>query len=204
MSLLFETIKIKDGALCDIGYHNDRFNRSREILFGINQTVFLEEIIKVPQEYSSGVVKCKVVYDSSIKGISFARYILKPINRLILVECNHIDYSYKYSDRSELDGLVKNANCSFDEDILIVRNGLVTDTSYSNVALFDGTEWITPMLPLLAGTKRAKLLDSGLIREGEIKAADLKYFEKIKLFNAMLDFDECPNLLTDSIVQSGF
>ncbi len=194
MSLLFETIKVLDGKLNDIGYHNDRFNRSREILFDIKQTIFLEEIIKIPPEYSSGIVKCKVVYDASIKGISFARYITRPVNRLIIVESDSIDYSYKYSDRSKLDELLQSADCAYDEDILIVKNGLITDTSYSNVALYDGTEWITPAHPLLAGTKRAKLLDRGLIREAEINAADLKYFEKIKLFNAMLDFDEAPSL----------
>jgi len=199
MSLLFETIKVNEGALQNIGYHNERFNRSREILFGINKTVFLEDIIKIPKEYSAGVVKCKVVYDDSIKGISFARYIAKPVNGLLLVEGNNIDYSYKYSDRSKLDELLTTANCSFDEDILIVRNGLITDTSYSNVALFDGTDWITPVSPLLAGTKRAKLLDEGKIRTGEILATELKYYEKIKLFNAMLDFDECPTLPIDFI-----
>lgn len=202
MSLLFETIKVKEGALQNIGYHNERFNRSREILFGINQTVFLEEIIKIPKEYSSGVVKCKVVYDDSIKGISFARYVPKPVNGLFLVDGNNIDYSYKYSDRSKLDELLTAANCGFDEDILIVKNGLITDTSYSNVALFDGTDWLTPSAPLLAGTKRAKLLEEGKIRTGEIAAAELKYFEKIKLFNAMLDFDECPTLPVACINQS--
>jgi len=200
MPLLFETIKVLDGKLIDIGYHNDRLNSSRKILFGINQIVFLEEIIKVPQEYSSGLVKCKVVYDASIKGISFARYIVKPVNRLIVVECDSIDYGYKYSDRSKLDELLQSADCAYDEDILIEKDGLVTDTSYSNVALYDGTEWITPSHPLLAGTKRAKLLDSGLIRVGEIKAADLKYFEKIKLFNAMLDFDEAPSLEISQVI----
>jgi len=200
MPLLFETIKVLDGKLNDIGYHNDRFNSSREVLFGINQIVFLEEIIKVPQEYSSGIVKCKVVYDASIKGISFARYITKPVNRLILIECNNIDYSHKYSDRSKLDELLQSADCAYDEDILIIKNGLITDTSYSNVALYDGTDWITPAHPLLSGTKRAKLLDSGLIRVGEIKAADLKYFEKTKLFNAMLDFDEGPNLEISQVI----
>lgn len=204
MSLLFETIKVLDGALRDAGYHNERFNQTREILFGLNQTVFLEDIIKIPKEYSSGVAKCKVVYDKSIKGISFSRYVAKPINRLILVEVNGIEYSYKYSDRSCLDELLRNADCAFDEEILIVKDGLITDTSYSNVAFYDGRDWITPSTPLLAGTKRAKLLDNGVIRAEEIRPADLKYFELIKLFNAMLDFDECPTLLIDSIIQSGF
>jgi 4-amino-4-deoxychorismate lyase len=199
MSLLFETIKVKGGEPQNIGYHNDRFNHSRKDLFGIEQFVYLEEIIKPPLEYSAGIYRCRVVYDSSITAISFSRYTMKIINRLIPVECNGIDYRYKYSDRSLLDELLRNANCSYDEEIIIVKNGLITDTSYSNVALFDGTDWITPSTPLLDGTKRAKLLNDGIIREEEILVANLRYFESIKLFNAMLDFDECPTLPIDSI-----
>lgn len=196
MSLLFETIKVKDGAVQNIRYHNDRFNSSRGILFNIDRAIYLEDIIKIPADYSSGICKCKVVYDSSIRSISFSRYIIKPVNRLIPVECNDIDYRYKYSDRSRLEELIARADCSFDEEILIIKNGLVTDTSYSNVALFDGQDWITPSKPLLSGTRRADLLERKIIREDEIKITDLKYFEKIKLFNAMLDFDECPVLPT--------
>lgn len=196
MSLLFETIKIRDGVLHNIRYHNDRFNSSREDLFGIGQTVFLEELIKVPADYSTGVCKCKIVYDASIRSISFSRYIIKPVNRLIPVVCNDIDYKYKYSDRSRLEELISQAGCSFDEEILIIKSGLITDTSYSNVALFDGKDWITPSTPLLRGTRRANLLEKNIIREDEIKFTDLKYFEKIKLFNAMLDFEECPVLST--------
>jgi len=199
MSLLFETIKVKDGAVQNIRYHNDRFNLSRRNLFNIDQTVYLEEIIKVSADYSAGVCKCKVVYDSSIRSISFSRYIIKPVNRLITVECNDIDYGYKYSDRSRLEELITQADCSFDEEILIIKNGLITDTSYSNVALFDGKDWITPSTPLLSGTRRANLLERKIVREGEIRIIDLKYFEKIKLFNAMLDFDECPVLPTMNI-----
>jgi 4-amino-4-deoxychorismate lyase len=200
MSLLFETIKIKDGKVQNPGYHNDRFNRSRRDLFGIEQITCLEEIIKIPSEHSTAICKCKVVYNSSIKGVNFSHYVMKSINRLIMVKCDEIDYSYKYSDRSLLDELLRNANCSYDEEILIIKNGCLSDTSYSNIALFDGSDWITPSTPLLAGTKRAKLLDNGIIREDEIRVTDLKYFESIKLFNAMIDFDESPKLPIDSIV----
>lgn len=199
MSLLFETIKIKEGKIQNAGYHNQRFNRSRKELFGIEQTIYLEEIIKVPANYSSGTCKCKVVYNSTIKGITFAHYNAKSVNRLIMVEGSEIDYRYKYSDRSQLDELLRNADCAFDEEILIVKDGLITDTSYSNVAFFDGNDWITPSTPLLAGTKRAGLLDSGVIRAKEIRTTDLKYFEWIKLFNAMLDFDEGPALPINSV-----
>ncbi len=50
------------------------------------------------------------------------------------------------------------------DDILIIRDGLLTDTSICNVALWNGTSWITPARPLFSGTMRAYLLDKGLVQ----------------------------------------
>lgn len=200
MSLLFETIKIKDGSPQNIEYHNRRMNKSIKELFGEGKEIRLEEQIAVPPECTDGIYKCNVLYDKFIKEIRLAPYTIKNIKRLKLIECNTINYSYKYSDRTKFNELIKNANCGDDEEILIIKEELVTDTSYTNVAFYDGKKWITPSKPLLAGTKRAKLIDDGLIVAGDIQPDDFKKFSRIKLFNAMLDFDECPTLPIDSIV----
>lgn len=200
MSPLFETIKIKNGSLQNIEYHNRRINKSIKELFGEGKEIRLEEQIVVPPECTDGIYKCNVLYDKFIKEIRLAPYTIKNIKRLKLIECNTINYSYKYSDRTKFNELIKNANCGDDEEILIIKEELVTDTSYTNVAFYDGKKWITPSKPLLAGTKRAKLIDDGLIVAGDIQPDDFKKFSRIKLFNAMLDFDECPTLPIDSIV----
>jgi 4-amino-4-deoxychorismate lyase len=44
------------------------------------------------------------------------------------------------------------------DDIIIVRNGFVTDASYANLIFRKGDEWFTPATFLLAGTMRAFLL----------------------------------------------
>ena len=76
------------------------------------------------------------------------------------------------------------------DEVIIVRNGLLTDTSYTNIALFDGCEWLTPKLPLLAGTQRASLIDRQRLREADIRADDLWSFDYIALFNAMMNLGE--------------
>ena len=75
------------------------------------------------------------------------------------------------------------------DDIIIVRKGLLTDTSYANIAFWDGHRWITPAEPLLAGTCRARLLDEGWLVEGAIRSKDLPGFSRIRIFNAMMDQD---------------
>ena len=80
------------------------------------------------------------------------------------------------------------------DDILIVKNGYITDTSIANIALYDGNSWITPKVPLLKGTTRQRYLDNAKILESDIKVQDLKKFSKIALLNAMIDFDIITNI----------
>ena len=76
------------------------------------------------------------------------------------------------------------------DDVLIVRHGLLTDTSIANIALWNGCEWHTPAQPLLAGTQRRYLLDTGQIKETDIPVASLGNYRHIRLFNALIPFGE--------------
>jgi len=71
------------------------------------------------------------------------------------------------------------------DDIIIIKNGLLTDASIANLILFDGKNWITPETPLLPGTCRERLLNAGLITKRKIHPDDLKYYQGVKLINAM-------------------
>ena len=80
-----------------------------------------------------------------------------------------------------------NNPCSSDFDILIVKKGLITDTSYSNIILYDGKEWVTPESYLLNGVKRQYLLNGCMIKEIKVRPADLKNYQRVSLINAMLE-----------------
>ena len=71
------------------------------------------------------------------------------------------------------------------DDIVIVKNGYLADTSISNLVFFNGTDWITPEKPLLAGVTRERLLAEGRIRTGNIRVTDLDQYTGCKLINAM-------------------
>lgn len=200
MSQLFETIKIFNGEIFNPHYHNRRMNNSRKILFGLEDEIDLSEFIIIPEKFRSGLVKCKVIYSDEIQSIEFSEYQIKKINSLKIVECNDIVYDHKYLNREKLEELkAKNINFA-SQDILIVKGGIITDTSYSNVVLFDGSKWLTPSTPLLKGTKRASQLDAGRICEEEIKLKDLKKFAQLKLINAMIELDESPAISIQSII----
>lgn len=188
MCLLFETIKINDGRPENILFHNRRMNGSRKALFGCDVPVDLNEIITVPAEHRSGKRKCRVVYSERIQKISFEAYPGKTIRSLKIVRCDDIEYPHKFRDRERLSALYgMRGPC---DEILIVKDNRVTDTSISNIAFFDGSRWVTPRTFLLQGTKRAQLISDGTIIESDITEADIASFSKASLINAMLDLGE--------------
>lgn len=189
MSLLFETIKVVNKKLQHVSFHNERMNRSRLELFGCKDELNLADQIEIPTDITNECYTCKVIYSDNIKDVEFRKYTRRNVAKLRLVKKDEIDYSYKYLDRKALNALVGKHCDDESEDILIIKDGRVTDTSYSNVALFDGKEWHTPKFPLLKGTKRAKLLYDKRIVEKDIMVYELENYEQILLINAMLEFD---------------
>ncbi|MCX6231319.1 MAG: aminotransferase class IV [Bacteroidetes bacterium] len=198
MCRLLETIKVKDGKLQDIDFHNDRFNRSREVLFCINEKLNLENLIQLNSNLSNGIYKCRIIYGKSIQKIEFLPYFLPEIKSLKIVVDNSIDYAFKYENRDNIHKLLlQKGKC---DDILIIKNGFVTDTSYSNIAFNDGERLFTSNTPLLKGTKRAKLIAQGLLSETEIKLSDIKLFKTAFLINAMIDLDDKIEISTNKII----
>lgn len=183
-----ESLRVVDGHICNLAYHQQRMNKTRLEVFGQPTPLLLNDVfkgIKAP----SGLAKLRFVYDEAgIHDISCTPYTRKNIHFLRLVTANDIDYRYKSVDRSALNQLKeKQGDC---DEILIIRNKHITDTSYTNVALYDGKQWFTPSTPLLQGTMRQSLLDGGLLQERELLVSDLPNYKQISLFNAMMELGE--------------
>lgn len=187
MSRLFESIRLENGMLMNLEYHQARMNASRLALFAPATQLNLEDHIHIPDTCRHGLFKCRVVYAEEIERVEFVPYQRKPITSLACVDGNPVQYEHKFENRSSIEALSRSVIA---DDILIIKNGLVTDTSIANIVFFDGSKWITPASPLLAGTARARLLKNGRIVEDEIRHADLFLFKKSALINAMLDLDE--------------
>ena len=197
MSLLFESIKVANNVLLNVGYHNARVNHARRKLFMASDDWDLNELIQLPELDRSLVYKCRFVYDTKPHSITFQPYIMRQIRALKLVECPEIDYSLKFLDRSALD-FVKQQYMCFD-DIIIVQNNRLTDCSFANIVFNDGIKWITPATPLLRGTKRQKYIGAQVIFEQDIAVSDMKQFTQARIINAMIDLDESPVISMDNI-----
>lgn len=197
MCLLLESIKLKNGKLLNLNYHQKRVNYSFEELFPGLVKLDLSTIINIPENCLSGIYKVRVLYDENNHNIEFIPYTFRKIESLKIVFDDSVRYNLKFYDRSILKDLfAKRGTC---DDILIVKNGLITDSFAANPVFFDGENWLTPAEPLLKGTKRQKLIDSNIIAEQKIKPDDLKLFSRVGLINAMIDFDEMPIIPIENI-----
>ncbi len=178
---LFETIKVEDGQLFNIKWHNRRFNKSRLELFNIEEEIDLKEhITHIPQ---NGLYRCRVLYSKEIESILFYPYTPKIFTSFKILKSS-LSYNYKFDDRSEINALKEE---NFDE-IIIEKEGLLTDTSIANIAFFDGKRWITPKKPLLNGTTRERLLNEGFLTLKNIKKEHIKNYSHFALMNAMIGF----------------
>ena len=169
-------------------WHEERMSRSRSELWNLPDPLSLEELIDIPEEWKNGTVRCRIVYGTNLESVTFHKYDKQPVNSLRLVECNDIDYHLKKTDRSMLNDLFsRREGC---DEIIIIRNGLVTDTSISNLIFFDGEKWVTPSTPLLEGTCRQRLLYEGKISEAMILVENLEHFCGFMFINAMRPMEE--------------
>ncbi len=176
--MYFETIKCFDEEIFNLDWHQKRIART----IGLN--INLQEYIYPPSEK---LLKCKLIYDDTgILDITFVEYKQRDINSFKIIVDNEIEYKNKSINRDELD-ILFNLKEQADE-IIIVKNGFVTDISIANIAILVNDTWITPKLPLLKGTCRDRLIDENFLIEKDITIDELINSQKIALMNAMIDF----------------
>ncbi len=183
----FETIKIENAQVFYLSYHQKRYESVLRS-FGVYVYKNLEDYIDPP---AKGLYRCRLVYKLHKKthsiDVAYIPYKKKDIQSLQVVYDDTIEYRYKSTDRDRINKLfLAKGRC---DDILIVKNSLVTDTSIANIAFYDSKRWITPKDPLLKGTTRERLLEEGFLSEKDIEVQELQHFSKIALLNAMIGCD---------------
>jgi len=189
-NLLLETIKIEEGKISNLFYHQKRCNESRKALFSTTDILDLKNVIrKIPKK---GVWRCRILYAKKVQSVEYIPYVPKEVHSLKIVPST-IKYDFKYAHREKLNALLA-IHTEVDE-IIIEKDGYLTDTTIANIALYDGKQWVTPKNPLLNGTIREKLLDDGFLKLHNIKRTDLSDYTHLALMNAMIGF----TILDDSI-----
>ncbi|MDO9680046.1 MAG: aminotransferase class IV [Bacteroidales bacterium] len=192
----FETIKVENGKINNLDLHIKRSSETILRHYGIIYAIPFEQLLEEyylkehsHKEYSlqNGIFKFRVVYSSRVLKHTLTPYSPQTLKTLKVVEYNGIEYGYKYENRSRIESLrALRGAC---DDILIVKNGYATDTSYGNILfkLKNDKNLYTPTTFLLKGTKREFMLSKGLISERELRIENISECELFYMINAMVE-----------------
>ena len=193
---LVESIKAENGQFFLLDYHQERLERTFHGLFQRSCPWQLKDML--PVSPSKGLFKTRFLYNDLAYTVEVLPYTSREIKSLKLVDIGEYTYAHKWTNRSEIDtAFAQRGNC---DDILMVKNGLLTDASYANIVLFDGTHWFTPAVPLFEGVQRAFLLEHKTIQTASISSNDLTNFKSFQLINAMNPFEAKKLVTVEGIV----
>lgn len=183
---LFESIRVEGGSVHLLQYHQKRLERSYLYMFKKKCAWQLNSMI--PELPKEGSFKLRFLYNKDRFTFELLPYTSRKIERLKLIEIDSYSYNHKFTDRSGLDNVYKlRGDC---DDVLLTKNGFLTDTSYCNILLFDGSQWVTPEKPLFEGVQREFLINQQRVTPKQIHVNDLSDFISFQLINALNPFEE--------------
>ncbi|NBB88800.1 MAG: hypothetical protein GVX96_03295, partial [Bacteroidetes bacterium] len=126
-----ESVGVYDGLAPLLPYHQDRVDRSFAAFYPGQKPI---ELLRLwdRTEFPPGKFKWRIEYNDQAMESEICAFPKRKIEYLQIVEDNTIEYPYKFTDRDRLDPLYEQKTDAADE-ILIFRNGLLTDAYYYNV-----------------------------------------------------------------------
>lgn len=179
---LVESIACRNGNMPFLAYHQKRLAKSIEAHFPGVPPHDLHRIFQNVR-FPDRLVKVRFLYNAHTFAIEKIPYARKTVKTLQVVKDDQIEYPYKYTDRKKLEALYARRQNA--DEILIVKNDLLTDAFYANIVCIMHGQLFTPSTPLLKGVMREYLLDENIILEQEIPVSMLPNIKGIFLINAL-------------------
>ncbi len=183
----FETLRAQGESVDHFAYHRRRMERTlrangmpepRTDWFAQLELALRAQALASPQP-----LRLHVDYDGISWQIAAGPLPTTPMRTLRLVVDNSIAYPYKSTDRSCLDRLFQQREEA--DDVLIVKDGYITDTSRANLLLLRQGEWFTPQHSLLPGTTQERLVEELHLQFVPIAPRELDRYEQLWIINAL-------------------
>jgi len=186
MSRFIESIKVEDQEIFLKELHQKRMNDTFSH-FGKECEIDIHSLFLNLEHEEDGLYKFRIEYDldNNFKT-QIIPYAISELDDFELVVDNGIDYNFKSADRTQLQKLKDKSRA---DEVIIVKDNQITDTSYSNILFLKDKNWFTSKSYLLNGVMRQDLLASKKIKETGITLDNIKEFSHFQLINALNDFD---------------
>ncbi len=178
-----ESVGVYDGQAPLLPYHQARVDRTFAAFYPRQKPLDLVSLWE-KTDFPAGKLKWRIPYNAREAEPQIQPFTERNIEQLQIVVDDSIEYAYKFTERDRLDALYEEKVDDADE-ILIIRNGLLTDAYYYNVVIKMGSDLLTPRQPLLPGVMRAYCLENEQIQLANIQLADLYKSEGVYLINAL-------------------
>ncbi len=183
-------------------YHQKRVDQTYHDVFGIPSELNLELSLAGEElsEFGDRDAKARIVYDrSGQQRMLLSAYTPLHIDRLQVIPLVDEEYyPYKSTDREWIDSYT--SQLPQGTDALFVRDGLVRESSYTNLAMLVNGRWYTPSEPLHRGTTLDRFVGLGHLIPSDIRLEDMRECEEIRLFNALLGWGGAHRLRYTDIV----
>jgi len=192
----FETIRVEYGSIQNLNLHLNRMHETCSEAYGdfLHENIF--ERIQLPD---TGIHRLNIWYNRMDTEVKKTLYTPVPVNTVALVSCEpDFDYRRKYTNREVLNNLLKSASGA--DEIIIFKNGFVTDTSKANIVFEKDGKLYTPDTYLLNGTMRQYLLKTGKMIEKAIRVEDIPDYEKMYFINALNALETAPVIYQEMIL----
>ena len=181
-----ETMAYMGGKVPLLDYHQERVNCTFWEFFPGKKPHRLRSLL--PKMETTETLKLRLQYGPSDYVLEACQHQQPVVSSLRVVSDDRITYPYKYADRTQLNRLLQKRRGA--DEVIIVKNGLVSDSSMSNLCFYDQKRWYTSTGFLLNGIRRQHLLATRQIREIPIDRKRIETFHSVCLINALLDLGD--------------
>jgi 4-amino-4-deoxychorismate lyase len=184
---LFESIRVNDGQVPLLDFHQKRIELSYSAVFKKVSTYNLKECIE-PFLKKDGIQKCRFIYDDKNYRVEIIDYQLIEPKRIGWLRIDpNFNYSFKFFNRSFFNKI--NEVYSACDEIILIQNNEITDSTYCNIVIYINNEWILPKSYLLNGVERSRIISKYNFTVAPVSIDKFLLAKEYKLINSMRPFE---------------
>ncbi|NOT37683.1 MAG: hypothetical protein HOP11_09940 [Saprospiraceae bacterium] len=190
-----ESMSYIKGKILHIDFHQDRINRTFKKYYPYTKPLLLHSLHLT--DNSGFIQKLRLEYNQHNFKWSLNPYQPTLFKNFIIIETEHLNYSYKYSDRL----FFQHIRNLFPKEtgILLSCHNQISDELNSNICFKKSDNWHTTEHFLLNGTQRNYLLSNNKINIVNIGIYDIHNYSTFKLINALNPLDTATEYSTQLI-----
>ncbi len=189
MYQFIESIRVENGVVFGLRFHQKRVNETYQQFFPKAKAFSLRDIIRFEELPKHGLYKLRIVYDVKVREMELQAYLIPRFHTYQTFEvASDFDYTFKSLDRHTFDEI----SSGLEKDILpiLIKGSLVSDSTFSNLIFEKEGLLYTPATPLLYGTMLQQTMKERAVEQVDIRIDDIELFEKIYPINAMNPFGQ--------------